>query len=142
MNITYRVAEVTDAEELKRLNDTYNGKDYNTIEGISEGILREDAETVFVAKADDKLVGFCCGQLLKSICYDAFYVEISELYVEESMQGQGIGSGLLKFAEDWYRQKDIHHFTLFTGGENLKAQKFYEHLGYLRSNEVLYRKSI
>ncbi len=140
MSITYRIAGTGDAEELKRLNDEFNGKDYNTLKGIREALAREDAETVFVAEAEDRLLGFCCGQLLKSICYDVFYVEITEIYVEEAYQKQGIGKGLLGYAEEWNREKGIHDFQLFTGGENLNAQKFYKGQGYRRSDEIMYRK--
>lgn len=140
MNITYRIANTSDTEELKRLNDEFNGKDSNTVEGIWEGIAREDAETVFVAETDGKLVGFCCGQLLKSICYNVFYAEITELYVEEVMQRQGIGKGLINCAEEWYRQKNIHDFQLFTEFKNMKAQNFYECIGYRRQDDILYRK--
>lgn len=140
MNITYRIADTCDAEELKRLNDEFNGKDSNTTEGIREALAREDAETVFVAEAEDRLLGFCCGQLLRSICYRVFYAEITEIYVEEAYQKQGIGKGLLHYAEDWYRGRNIHDFQLFTGGENLNAQKFYKGQGYRRSDEIMYRK--
>lgn len=140
MNITYRIANSGDAKELKRLNDAFNGKDYNTLEGIREALTREDAETVFVAEAEGRLLGFCCGQLLKSICYSVFYAEITELYVEEALQRQGIGKGLIHYAEEWYRIRNIHDFQLFTGGENLNAQKFYKKQGYRRSDEIMYRK--
>lgn len=140
MNITYRIAGIGDAQELKRLNDAFNGKDYNSLEGIREALSREDAETVFVAEAGEKLYGFCCGQLLKSICYDVFYAEITEIYVEDASQKQGIGKGLLSYAEEWYRHQNIHDFQLFTGAENLNAQKFYKGQGYRRTDEIMYRK--
>lgn len=140
MSILYRVAQASDAGELKRLNDAFNGTDSNSMEGISEGLLRADAETVFVAEEAGKLIAFCCGQLLKSICYSVFYAEITEVYVEETKQGQGIGKALMSFAEEWYRQRNIHDFQLFTGEDNFKAQKFYENIGYRKSEEVFYRK--
>ena len=140
MNITYRTADPCDTDELKRLNDAFNGVDSNNRERIREALTREDAETVFVAEAEGRLLGFCCGQLLRSFCYSVFYVEITEIYVEEALQGQGIGKGLLRYAEDWYRSRNIHDFQLFTGGENLNAQKFYKAQGYRRSDEIMYRK--
>lgn len=140
MNVKYRIADISDAEELKRLNDEFNGEDSNTIEGIREGLKRDDAETVFVAELDDKLLGFCCGQMLKSICYDVFYTEITELYINDSFQKQGIGKNLISYAEEWYRQHNIHDFQLFTGKENVNGQKFYEHIGYRRNDDILYRK--
>jgi GNAT superfamily N-acetyltransferase len=140
MKLNYRVAYSADAEQLKILNDHFNGENCNTVENICMGLERNDAETVFVAEMEGKLVGFCCGQLLRSICYSVFYAEITELYVEEEYQKQGIGKEIVSFAENWYREQNIHDFQLFTGKENENAQKFYEHIGYRRNNDVLYRK--
>jgi GNAT superfamily N-acetyltransferase len=140
MSITYRLADVKDSRELKRLNDEFNGVDANTLEGIEEGLAREDAETVFVAEEDGRLVGFCCCQLLKSICYSVFYVEITEVYIEEAKQRSGVGRGIITYAEEWYRQRNIHDFQLFTGESNLNAQNFYSHIGYRKFNDILYRK--
>lgn len=140
MNVIYRLANIGDAEELKRLNDAFNGEGSNTLEGIREGLARDDAETVFVAEWNNKLVGFCCGQMLKSICYNVFYTEITELYVDQPFQKQGIGRNLMHYAEEWYRKRNIHDFQLFTGNDNVNAQKFYEQIGYRRNEDILYRK--
>lgn len=140
MSPIYRIADIGDSIELKRLNDLFNGYGCNSLHSIEEGLNRNDAETVFIAEQDNKLVGFCCCQLLRSICYSVFYVELTELYVEESFRKRGIGKELVKYAEDWYRQQGIHDFQLFTGKDNLVAQEFYEHIGYRSDNEVLYRK--
>ena len=140
MPVCYRTASLDDAKELKRLNDAFNGDDSNTLEGIEQGINHADVETVFFAETGGRLVGFLCGQLLKSVCYSAFYVEITELFVEEGYRRQGIGEGLIRYAEDRYREQGIHDFQLFTGRKNTNAQAFYEHLGYRRHDDVLYRK--
>ena len=140
MECICRAAGVQDAAELKRLNDAFNGLNTNTLEGIRTGLEREDAEAVFVAQSGDRLVGFVCAQLLKSICYSVFYVEITELFVEEAFRKQGVGQRLMQHAEDHYRNAGIHNFQLFTGGDNLIAQRFYERNGYRRDDDVLYRK--
>ena len=140
MPIRYRTASIRDAKEIKRLNDAFNGKDTNTLAGIEAGLMRRDAETIFVAEDEGLLKGFLCGQLLKSVCYSVFYVEITELFVEEASRRRGIGDGLMRFAENWYREKGIHDFQLFTGGDNFSAHKFYERMGYRRDDDLLYRK--
>ncbi len=140
MSFVCRVADINDSIELKRLNDLFNGDGCNSLEGVVEGLKRNDAETVFVVGMDNKLIGFCCCQLLRSICYSVFYVELTELYVHDDFRKRGIGKGLVSYAEEWYRQQGIHDFQLFTGKDNLVAQEFYEHIGYRSDNEVLYRK--
>ncbi len=138
--VIYRIAKIEDAQELKLLNDLFNGENSNSVGNIKEGIARNDAETVFVAETDEKLIGFCCGQLLRSICYSVFYVEITEIFIDEAFQHKGIGKGLLNFAEEWYRGNNIHDFQLFTGLNNVKAQLFYERNNYHKENDILYRK--
>ncbi len=138
--VIYRIAKIEDAPELKLLNDLFNGENSNSVGNIKEGIARNDAETVFVAETDEKLIGFCCGQLLRSICYSVFYVEITEIFIDEAFQHKGIGKGLLHFAEEWYRGNNIHDFQLFTGLNNVKAQLFYERNNYHKENDILYRK--
>jgi ribosomal protein S18 acetylase RimI-like enzyme len=140
MTVCFRTANINDAIELTRLNDAFNGDDTNTLEGIEQSLSRIDAETVFVAESNGRLTGFLCGQLLKSICYSAFYAEITELFVEQGSRMQGIGEGLMRYAEDFYRKQGIHDFQLFTSRNNTNAQVFYEHLGYRRHNDILYRK--
>jgi len=44
------------------------------------------------------------------------------------------------YAESYYSDKNIGGFQLFTGGENISAQKFYERLGYSKTDEIMYRK--
>lgn len=138
--IICRVATVADTGMLKQLNDAFNGDGCNTEAQMRTGLERQDAETVFVAEQDGVLLGFCCGQLLRSICYPVFYAEITELYVIPSCQRQGVGRKLVRYAEDWYRAQEIHDFQLFTGGDNTTAQRFYERIGYWRQEDLLYRK--
>ena len=140
MDIAVRLAVPSDANGLKRLNDMFNGQDANTYEGVLAGLTREDAETVFVARAGDDMVGFLCAQMLKSICYSVFYVEITELFVEEAFRGEGIGRALMHAAEIHFREMGIHDFQLFTGRDNFSAQQFYERMGYRRESDYLYRK--
>ena len=59
------LAKSSDSPELKKLNDLFNGDGNNTIEAIEESLKGNGQELVCVAADGDKLVGFCCGQILK-----------------------------------------------------------------------------
>jgi ribosomal protein S18 acetylase RimI-like enzyme len=58
----------------------------------------------------------------------------------EQHRRKGIATRLIKYAESYYSDKNIGGFQLFTGGENISAQRFYEHLSYSRTDEIMYRK--
>lgn len=138
----FRVVNKNDENEFKRLNDIFNGKNTNSLDNIKDSLCNIDSESVFVGERNGKLIGFCCCQELKSICYDTCYFEIAELFVEEEYQKMGIGKGLIYFAENWYKQRNIFKVKLLTGNKNLNAQGFYEHLGYTKTDQILYKRWI
>lgn len=138
MNI--RLASEKDALDLFILNELFNGVSNITVEAISASIKNNAQEKVFVAESDNKIVGFCCVQLFKSFCYENNYAEITELFVKEEYLKQGIGTAMMTYAEEFYVGENIAGFQLFTGGKNIIAQSFYEKQGYIKTDEIMYRK--
>lgn len=140
MNIKIYKAAVSDADALLILNEEFNGAGCTTVERIKAMLTQSKAETVFIAKCDEKAVGFCCTQLFESMCYNVNYVEITELFVEEAYRNNGVGAKLTGFAEEYFTGGNVEAFQLFTGNENLDAQRFYEKQGYKKTDEIMYRK--
>ena len=138
--ITIRLAQVFDASELQKLNDLFNGEGCNSLLAIEKSLSSNEQEIVCIATDKDALVGFCCGQIFKSMCYRVNYGEITELFVVESYRRQGVASGLMEFIEAEFQKQEINHFQLFTGRSNEAAQTFYRALGYLESSEMMFRK--
>ena len=139
-DITIRIAVDKDAAALNRLNTVFNGVGNVTDEFIALSVRNNDQERVFVAECDEQLVGFCCVQLFKSFCYSSNYAEITELFVDEQHRRKGIASRLMEYTESYYSDKNIGGFQLFTGRVNISAQRFYEHIGYSKTDEIMYRK--
>ena len=46
----FRVANKSDADEFKRLNDMFNDKDTNSLDNIKKSLCNIDGESVFVAE--------------------------------------------------------------------------------------------
>lgn len=138
--INVRLAQVSDALQLQGLNDLFNGEGSNALAAIEESLRSNKQEMVLVAADGDRLVGFCCGQIFKSMCYADHYGEITELFVLEAYRRRGVASGLMAAIEDAFREQGIHHFQLFTGKTNEAAQMLYKALGYAESSEVMFRK--
>lgn len=136
----FRLAEPSDAPELQKLNDLFNGEGSNTLAAIEESLKTNAQEIVCVAADGTTLVGFCCGQVFKSMCYDVHYGEITELFVLETHRRQGVARGLMAFIESEFRKQGINHFQLFTGKSNETAQAFYKAQGYKESAELMFRK--
>ena len=55
---------------------------------------------------------------------------IGELVTSEAVEGQGVGTALVKACERWAREQEYAVITLTTGAGNTRALKFYEHLGF------------
>ncbi len=142
MEIVIRQAAREDANELDRLNTIFNGTGGQTPESIARSLAENGQEQVYVAQSGERLVGFCCVQLFKSFCYSRHYVEITELFVEEACRRQQLATRLIQQTEADYADQKIGGFQLFTGGTNREAQRFYEKMGYMRADELMYRKRI
>lgn len=139
-DILYRLADSSDAGKFKRLNDLFNGPGTNSIENIEKYLGKIDTERVFVVEYEGNLIGFCCCRLIKSVCYDSYSFELTEIYVDENYQKKGIGKGLIDYVERYCNENNIKKIELLTGIRNIKAQRFYENLGYVRTNQIHYKK--
>ena len=62
--------------------------------------------------------------------------------MEEKYKKMGIGKGLIYFDKNWYKERNIFKIKLLTGDGNLNAQGFYEHLGYVKTDKILYKRWI
>ena len=135
-----RKANENDVDYLFELNELFNGKNCTTKKQIAASIAVNTQEDVFVAELDNKVVGFCCIQIFKSMCYNANYAEVTELFVKQEYRRQGVASALIAYIEAYLKNQSITAVQLFTGKDNINAQSFYEKAGYKKSDEIMYRK--
>lgn len=137
-----RLANSNDAASLFEMNERFNGAGSTSKELLADSIANNLQEAVFIATVDGSAAGFCCAQLFKSMCYRSYYAEITELFVEEAYRRQGVATALMVFAEDYFKDKNVRGYQLFTGKQNEIAQAFYEKNGYTKSEEQMYRKRV
>ncbi|MDE6149989.1 MAG: GNAT family N-acetyltransferase [Ruminococcus sp.] len=140
MKIEIRKALISDVDVLYKLNEDFNGKGTTQLELLKNSIINNEQEIVFIATADNKAVGFCCVQIFKSMCYSKYYLEITELYIDEKYRRLGIATKMFEYIEEYFKDKNIAGYQLFTGKTNYNAQAFYEKQGYIKSDEIMYRK--
>ena len=138
-----RIATVNDAEQLKILNNEFNGEGETSIGSIRNSLMNNKQEIVIVADEGDMLVGFVCVQLKKSFCYDDYMPEITEVYVKPTYRKRGVASEMITFAEAYCSNNyPLHKYELLTGQENLVAQSVYSKLGYVDDKELHLSKRI
>jgi len=138
----FRLANVIDALELHKLNVLFNGIECNEIEIIKKTLENNNQEIIFVAEDNKRLVGFCCGQLSKSICYKSIHAEITELYVLEEYRKKGIAKNLIKSIEKEFISKGAGNVHILTNRENVIAQNIYKFYQYKETNTIELKKDI
>ncbi len=98
---------------------------------LKDQFTKDDtSQATFVAKIDDKVVGFT-----------NLYIEesgrrfISTMYVAPEVQGKGIGGKLMQQAIEWLGSD--HDIFLEVVSYNSKAIGFYEHFGFEKTDAVI-----
>lgn len=92
---------------------------------------------IFVAEEEESgtLAGFVHLQTQTDYFSGEQHGYISDLAVDTSFEGQGVGRLLLETAEDWARSKNYHLLTLYVFAGNIRARHLYEKYGF--EQEVL-----
>jgi ribosomal protein S18 acetylase RimI-like enzyme len=92
--------------------------------GKCRAVLERPGTELFVAWEQDQRAGF----ILLAPCGLAGSPYVASIAVAAEARGQGIGSQLLRFAED--RFADRGHIFLLVSSFNQRAQKLYRRHGY------------
>ena len=93
----------------------------------------DDWET-FVAVIDDEVVGFV--GVMKNLAYniEGLYAQIMALAVSVKTRRCGVGTALVKRAEEWSLSCGITSVGLNSNMRRLDAHAFYEDLGYTKKS--------
>ena len=129
-----RPAEPRDAGEFAELNRRFNGEPGRL--AASEA----GSERVLVAELEGALVGFACVQILRTVCSDSPWAELTELFVDDASRCRGIGAALVSEAERIAWASGCGELVLRTRGDNSEARALFEGCGYERAAHVVYRK--
>lgn len=136
-----RLATPADAPALMQLNAAFNGRGLSSVFDIERSLKENTNEIVCIAELDGKAAGFCCAQLISSMCYRDQSGEITELYVEPFARRKGIATELMNLAEQELVVRGAVSLRLLTGSDNHAARAFYESLEYKPDGEMHYTKS-
>jgi len=108
--------DLDETEALKRLEHFENSSDHAT----------------FAASADDEVIGFI--GVMKGIAYniEGYYSQIMALAVSEKARRCGVGTALVRRAEEWSLSHGITDIGVGSNMRRLEAHVFYENIGYAK----------
>lgn len=96
----------------------------------------------FVAVQGAEVVGWLHVYGVRLLETDS-YAEIGGLVVDAAVRRQGIGRGLVQWAEAWAAAHDYRELRLRSGLHRREAHAFYEQLGYrLSKTSHMFRKEV
>lgn len=99
------------------------------------------------AGTDDATGGATDGDLVaiagisvQRVLHHVRHVWIHDFVVDESRRGEGLGTDLLRWVEDWGRERDCQYVALGCVDDNDAAREFYEDAGLDVWGQVLERE--
>ncbi len=93
--------------------------------------IQHKLSKTWVARSGQQIVGFVVlGREPQQVGH------IVTIDVVESARGAGVGTGLMKTAEDWARRQGLRLIYLETMEDNRTAQSFYLVHGYVKVEEI------
>ncbi len=107
-----------------------------------DGLLNR--ESIYVAKIDEKIVGYIIIDIVEKNNNFMRYrklLQIDTLCVDENYRGNGIGTKLLKFAQELGIKNNCTDIYLTVNPENENAIKVYENFG-MRATNISYMMEI
>ncbi len=147
-NLAFRVAALEDIDILCELlfelfsqeieftpNKEVQQKALKTI------ILDENIGDIYVATINEKVVAMVNILYTISTALGNKVAIFEDFIVDKNYRNQGIGENLIDFVFEDLKAKNFSRITLLTDNDNLKAHKFYEKKGFIKSSMVPFRKS-
>lgn len=144
MKIEIKQAKNIDLPAIARLFDAYRVfykqvSDYDkAYEFLSERFEQSESVMFYAQDEEGGTVGFT--QLypsFSSVSVQRTWI-LNDLYVSKQYRGQGIGTLLLNRVKTYAIETHTKGIALETSLDNVKAQKLYESLGYIKDTELSY----
>ena len=137
MNCWVRPAVPQDLQEVQALYSIL----FARMAELDPYACRESDSEILLALQQQKVVGFAAVQMMQTPPYACLqthrYCYIFDLVVLEEYRGSGVGTRLLKEAEDWAERQGAEYMELGVLEANEGAQRLYARCGYLGAMRTL-----
>ena len=146
MNITIRTAASQDIDTLVQLLEElfsieedfiFNGKLQR--KGL-QLLLENTMSVILVAELGGSIVGMSTGQLVISTAQGGPSLLVEDVIVSKKARGRGIGKKLVDAVCRWATTFGAERFQLLADVNNHDGLRFYEHIGWSKTNLICLRK--
>ena len=138
----YRKYESGDISAIRDIleNDLGYNCELDSLKKRVDEMMKRGNYQIFVAEDDNKVVGY-----IGCVNYLAFELEnegmkIIALAVSKEYRRKGIGTQLLKTAEQWAKENNVEVVLLNSGLPREDAHSFYESQGYFKKSYGFIKK--
>lgn len=110
---------------------------------IISAMLKDDTTVIFKAICDEKICGFLCLYVPKKARKGFVYSKTGVLLnmgVDTAYRRQGIGTALIKKAEEYLKEQGIYALELGVYLFNENAYKLYEKLEFITLERQMFKK--
>lgn len=107
-----------------------------------ELLLHSDTSQVFVAEADEQVVGMCTVQIIISTAKGREVGIIEDVVVDLDYRNQGLGARMLDALEQWAVQRGLARLQLQADKQNAPALGFYRRQGWNHTNLIGWMKQL
>lgn len=136
-----RLVEPADAAEIARLNALFNGVEAPAEDYASRLLEPRRVDHPILAENNGLAIGLANLRLAPCVFYAEPYAELTELFVDAAYRRQGVGGGLISFAEELARQSGAAEMIILTDFYNEAALGLYRSLGY-RNHDLALSKDL
>ena len=134
-NTTIRPAEMTDASGIVHVMAELGYP--STSEEMAERLVRVQSapsDLVLVADRQGDIVGLLSIHLIPMLHANGTTGRVTAFVVSDDHRGKGIGSGLMRAAQDWAWSNNCRKLEVTPGPERTRAHEFYERMGFAPAN--------
>jgi GNAT superfamily N-acetyltransferase len=93
--------------------------------------IQQAGGIVVGAFVDGKIIGTCTVNLCANLSWSGRpYAIVENVIVAPDQRGKGVGTAVLKFAQDFAQESGCYKVALMTGSKKPETLKFYEAAGF------------
>ena len=142
MSFIVRTAIPQDSEELVKLADELiHIDDWSGREVMLKKSLKDPNSEIFVAEADDKIVGFIELRVFPDFVEGSPIAIVQNLIIGEDCRKLGIGSKLMKKAMEEVEKRNAIETHVWTEFDNMQAINLYTKHGFKKRYLLLEREN-